>query len=207
MLQEQHKRVKEKKRKKPNKDKVICLLPQGINIIRSGQKAPNCLFKMLSHNIILRGLKISRKKCNLEGQQFTVWPLDRNITKSLCGTSHIVFITHIIHSHFTKVFKNCECDFFFLKKSRLLGSCIGLAQIDTVQLTYLLYMYILSSFEFGVHLKFIFCVIFWGVITAHLPKILHPKKRLKHTVLQLYSILIYIHTKLRLEYAFFILLD
>ena len=27
MLQEQHKRVKEKKRKKPNKDKVICLLP------------------------------------------------------------------------------------------------------------------------------------------------------------------------------------
>lgn len=70
-----------------------------------------------------------------------------------------------------------------------------------------MYVYILSSFEFGVHLKFIFCVIFWGVITAHLPKILHPKKRLKHTVLQLYSILIYIHTKLRLEYAFFILLD
>ena len=113
----------------------------------------------------------------------------------------------ILQIHILRKFLKIVNVIFFLKKSRLLGSCIGLAQIDTVQLTYLLYMYILSSFEFGVHLKFIFCVIFWGVITAHLPKILHPKKRLKHTVLQLYSILIYIHTKLRLEYAFFILLD
>ena len=106
----------------------------------------------------------------------------------------IQYLLLILYIHILRKFLKIVNVIFFSEKiqttRQLHRTCLD--RYSSIDLSAIL-IYILSSFEFDVHLKFIFCVIFWGVITAHLPKILHPKKRLKHIVLQLYRYYTYIH--------------